>query len=96
LKDNDVTRFGFTAWLCLTVMASPPEPEPAANSLGLNFDQLKIQDPPAPEAKAEDPPQSPSQDAAESAEKKKPYVNPERVKTGGNQRVRAMFLSLPI
>lgn len=77
-------------------MASPPEPEPAANSLGLNFDQLKIQDPPAPEAKAEDPPQSPSQDAAESAEKKKPYVNPERVKTGGNQRVRAMFLSLPI
>ncbi|KAJ7093088.1 hypothetical protein C8R44DRAFT_890864 [Mycena epipterygia] len=56
--------------------------ESPANSLGLDFDQLKIQDPPKPE----DPPQSPSLEAAEPAEKKKPYVNPERVKTGGNQR----------
>ncbi|KAJ7702458.1 hypothetical protein B0H17DRAFT_1044394 [Mycena rosella] len=56
--------------------------EPAPNSLGLDFDQLKIQDPPEAESKPDDTPQSPSQDA----EKKKPYVNPERVKTGGNQR----------
>ncbi|KAF7338566.1 hypothetical protein MVEN_02082800 [Mycena venus] len=62
-------------------MASPSDPEPAPNSLGLNFDQLKIQE---TEAKpVEETPQSPSQDAAEpAAEKKKPYVNPERVKTG--------------
>ncbi|KAJ6547219.1 hypothetical protein B0H19DRAFT_1266155 [Mycena capillaripes] len=66
-------------------MASPAE-EPAANSLGLNFDQLKIQDPDT-ESKPDDPPQSPSPDAAaEPADKRKPYVNPERVKTGGNQR----------
>ncbi|KAJ6606640.1 hypothetical protein DFH09DRAFT_1017753 [Mycena vulgaris] len=64
-------------------MASTSEPPP--NSLGLDFDQLKIQDPSETESKVEDTPQSPSQDA-EPAEKKKPYVNPERVKTGGNQR----------
>ncbi|KAJ7349371.1 hypothetical protein DFH08DRAFT_778566 [Mycena albidolilacea] len=67
-------------------MASTSEPDPAPNSLGLNFDQLKIQDPPDAEPKSEEPPQSPSQDAAAEGEKKKPYVNPERVKTGGNQR----------
>ncbi|KAJ7734936.1 hypothetical protein DFH07DRAFT_844313 [Mycena maculata] len=60
--------------------------ESPANSLGLDFDQLKIQDPTETESKPEATPQSPSQDAAESTEKKKPYVNPERVKTGGNQR----------
>ncbi|KAJ7771865.1 hypothetical protein B0H16DRAFT_1410508 [Mycena metata] len=65
-------------------MASASEPTP--NSLGLDFDQLKIQDPPATEPKAEEAPKSPSVDTAESAERKKPYVNPERVKTGGNQR----------
>ncbi|KAJ7043350.1 hypothetical protein C8F04DRAFT_38047 [Mycena alexandri] len=65
-------------------MASAPEPTP--NSLGLDFDQLKIQDPPETEPKAEEAPKSPSVDTAESAERKKPYVNPERVKTGGNQR----------
>ncbi|KAJ7849098.1 hypothetical protein B0H14DRAFT_2766124 [Mycena olivaceomarginata] len=52
-------------------MASTSEPDPAPNSL---------------EPKSEEPPQSPSQDAAAEGEKKKPYVNPERVKTGGNQR----------
>lgn len=67
--------------------SEPPADSLAPNSLGLDFDQLKIQDPPKPE----DPPQSPAQEAAESAEKKKPYVNPERVKTGGNQRVRRSF-----
>ncbi|KAJ7070347.1 hypothetical protein B0H15DRAFT_793591 [Mycena belliarum] len=64
-------------------MASTSEAPP--NSLGLDFDQLRIQDPFEIEAKSEDTAQSPSKDA-ESAEKKKPYVNPERVKTGGNQR----------
>ncbi|KAJ7231463.1 hypothetical protein B0H12DRAFT_1192602 [Mycena haematopus] len=61
-------------------MASPSEPEPAANSLGLDFDQLKIEDP-EPKSAEETP-----QDAEVAADKKKPYVNPERVKTGGNQR----------
>jgi hypothetical protein len=61
--------------------------EPPQNSLGLDFNQLSIQDPPA-EAKAEGTPQSPTQDAEE---KKKPYINPERVKTGGNQRVSSCF-----
>jgi hypothetical protein len=69
-------------------MASTSEPPP--NSLGLDFDQLKIQDPAESETKPEDPPQSPSQET-EAAEKKKPYVNPERVKTGGSQRVRRSF-----
>ncbi|KAJ6500348.1 hypothetical protein C8R45DRAFT_1121275 [Mycena sanguinolenta] len=64
-------------------MASPSEPEPVANSLGLNFDQLKIQDPPEPEPKSAE---EPAQDADPAGDKKKPYVNPERVKTGGNQR----------
>lgn len=77
---SDVTN----SHLRLTAMASTSEPP---NSLGLDFDQLKIQDTTETESKPEDPPQSPSQDAAEPAEKKKPYVNPERVKTGGNQRV---------
>ncbi|KAJ7632315.1 hypothetical protein FB45DRAFT_912135 [Roridomyces roridus] len=50
--------------------------EPPANSLGLDF-----KDDAGPETK---PATSTSQEPAE--EKRKPYVNPERVKTGGNQR----------
>ncbi|KAJ6513811.1 hypothetical protein C8R47DRAFT_962379 [Mycena vitilis] len=65
-------------------MASPSEPQAGPNSLGLDFDQLKIQDPET-ESKPEEVPQSPSQDA-ESTDRRKPYINPERVKTGGNQR----------
>ncbi|KAF7359461.1 hypothetical protein MSAN_01288800 [Mycena sanguinolenta] len=64
-------------------MASSSEPEPTANSLGLNFDQLKIQDPPETEPKSAE---EPAQDAEPAGDKRKPYVNPERVKTGGNQR----------
>jgi hypothetical protein len=78
----------------LQAMASTSSP----NSLGLDFDQLKIQEPSAPEELAkpsespvlepssqEDQPSTPVN--ADTRDKKKPYVNPERVKTGGNQRV---------
>ncbi|KAJ7074399.1 hypothetical protein C8F01DRAFT_1043575 [Mycena amicta] len=51
-------------------MASPAEPEGPPNSLGLDFEQKS-----EAEIKKDD-----------SADKKKPYVNPERVKTGGPQR----------
>jgi hypothetical protein len=91
LLERDMVVGSKLCCLLLTIMASTSEPDPAPNSLGLNFDQLKIQDPPDAEPKSEEPPQSPSQDAAAEGEKKKPYVNPERVKTGGNQRVRCLF-----
>lgn len=54
-----------------------------ANTLGLDFEQLKIQD--TPEDTAADPSGDKNQP---KTEKKKPYVNPERVKTGGSERVR--------
>ncbi|KAJ7197287.1 hypothetical protein GGX14DRAFT_574405 [Mycena pura] len=60
-------------------MASASEPELPANSLGLDFDRLKVQDP-------DSTPIDPPQDAPTDKDKKKPYVNPERVKTGGTQR----------
>ncbi|KAJ7156106.1 hypothetical protein C8R43DRAFT_1125993 [Mycena crocata] len=58
--------------------------ETPANSLGLDFDQLKIQDPPEAPSKPEEAPQSPSPDAAKPAEKAKPYVRVPN--TGGSQR----------
>ncbi|KAK7023816.1 hypothetical protein R3P38DRAFT_3194359 [Favolaschia claudopus] len=60
-----------------------PDPESASNSLGLNFDQLKIQE--SSDTESKPAPDAPK-DAQPTTEKKKPYVNPERVKTGGNQR----------
>ncbi|KAF7295180.1 hypothetical protein MIND_01056800 [Mycena indigotica] len=54
-------------------MASPAEPEGPPNTLGLDFEQ-KTQE---TEVKKDD---------LLDKEKKKPYVNPERVKTGGPQR----------
>lgn len=50
------------------------------NTLGLDFTQPESPDPTDddPETKTETTP---------SKDKKKPYVNPERVKTGGSQRV---------
>lgn len=82
----------------------------SANSLGLDFDQLKIQEPSAPEEPAkpsESPVLDPSQPTesssqedqpstpvnADTRDKKKPYVNPERVKTGGNQRVSVILIA---
>lgn len=47
------------------------------NTLGLDFTQ-----PESPDLTDNDPETTPTKD------KKKPYVNPERVKTGGSQRVR--------
>lgn len=49
-----------------------------SNSLGLDFEKETAVD----ETAAEQEPK---------AEKKKPYVNPERVKTGGPQRVRVVL-----
>ncbi|KAJ7582476.1 hypothetical protein C8J56DRAFT_1097853 [Mycena floridula] len=66
-------------------MANPSPP----NSLGLDFDQLKIQEPeskPAATAQPTAEPGKPEEAVAEQKEKKKPYVNSERVKTGGTQR----------
>ncbi|KAF9050793.1 hypothetical protein BDZ89DRAFT_940427 [Hymenopellis radicata] len=64
--------------------------EPASNTLGLDFDQLKITEsssPPSNDVPVVDKgSESPDNDHAGKQEKKKPYVNPERVKTGGAQR----------
>ncbi|KAG6865283.1 hypothetical protein C0991_003743 [Blastosporella zonata] len=54
------------------------------NSLGLDFDQLSIQDPSS--AQPEAAPLNPPPNVEIKVEKKKPYVNAERVKTGGSQR----------
>lgn len=66
---------------------------PPTNSLGLDFNAPEA--PPSaqsPEDKTE--PQSPPKSPTEQPhrEKKKPYVNPDRVKTGGPQRVRLIHL----
>lgn len=81
--------------------------ENSSNTLGLDFEQLKVADATAPprdekDAAADAAPSSEAeptvaeQDSGAAAssktgdmkEKKKPYVNPDRVRTGGNQRVR--------
>lgn len=79
---------------------------PNTNSLGLDFatpaeEKPPVEQPPV-EHTAEQPAEQPAEtettsqnNDAESKEKKKqPYVNPERVKTGGQQRVR-ISISLP-
>lgn len=67
---------------------------PPTNSLGLDFDAPdsapeKQTHPSAPpdSVDAQAPTQSPTAEQ-HYREKKKPYVNPDRVKTGGPQRVR--------
>jgi len=61
------------------------------NSLGLDFDQLKITEQESNKTSdADAPPQEDHQTPvaeAQTREKKKPYVNLERVRTGGTQRV---------
>ncbi|KAH7907977.1 hypothetical protein BJ138DRAFT_1137337 [Hygrophoropsis aurantiaca] len=61
-----------------------------SNSLGLDFDSLQIADPTEPSvespiAQSTDEP-SRAVSSADAKDKKKPYINPERVKTGGTQR----------
>ena len=71
---------------------------PASNSLGLNFDALQISDP-TDSVQNEDqapPPEEPAQEQPtptkeQKPDKKKSYHNPERVKTGGPQRVCAQL-----
>ncbi|KAF8921592.1 hypothetical protein CPB85DRAFT_1271514 [Mucidula mucida] len=64
--------------------------EPASNTLGLDFDQLKITESSSPPSNdvpvADKGNDSPDNEHAGKQEKKKPYINPERVKTGGAQR----------
>ena len=75
----------------------------ASNSLGLDLDNLNISesgtaeapvaeaasdDAPATEDAPSDTPKSPQ---TEAKKKEAPYVNPERVKTGGAARVRGLF-----
>ncbi|EEB89460.1 hypothetical protein MPER_12436, partial [Moniliophthora perniciosa FA553] len=77
------------------------ESSPSANTLGLEFNNLSIKDAdakspePASESSAIDvqspsseqpEPDSASKDSKDGREKKKPYVNPDRFKTGGTQR----------
>ena len=63
----------------------------STNSLGLDFDQLKITEQESNKtSEADAPPQEDQQTPVaepQTREKKKPYVNLERVKTGGTQRV---------
>ncbi|KAF7322744.1 hypothetical protein HMN09_00053300 [Mycena chlorophos] len=66
-------------------MASPAEPEVPANTLGLDFEQ-KGAAPASPATPATDTTTGEKKDDGAEREKKKPYVNPERVKTGGAQR----------
>lgn len=75
--------------------------EDSTNALGLEFSQLNVQDKQegdatkteeknekneAPEPSAQPAPATPSTNNTRK-EREKPYVNPERVKTGGSQRV---------
>ncbi|KAL4262980.1 hypothetical protein AB1N83_000809 [Pleurotus pulmonarius] len=66
-----------------------PEDDTSPNTLGLAFDQLKIDETKVEANTAAEEPEQPvpPADAGEPrTEKKKPYVNHERVKTGGAQR----------
>ncbi|KAH0830416.1 hypothetical protein J3R83DRAFT_1811 [Lanmaoa asiatica] len=59
-----------------------------SNSLGLDFEKETATEETATDQAANTPEQE------TKSEKKKPYVNPERVKTGGPQRVRLVLLVL--
>ncbi|OJA11596.1 hypothetical protein AZE42_01959 [Rhizopogon vesiculosus] len=65
--------------------------ESSTNSLGLDFNNLSVKDTAEPAQTLADVPHAPEKQSADVVskdlkEKKKPYVNPERVKTGGAQR----------
>jgi hypothetical protein len=67
--------------------------ESSTNSLGLDFNNLSVKDTAEPAQTPVNESQAPEKQLADVIpkdvkEKKKPYVNPERVKTGGAQRVR--------
>ena len=70
--------------------------EDTTNALGLDFSQLAVnedQSEPQPSQNTQEPEAPTANEQAENApppvrkEKEKPYFNPERVKTGGPQRV---------
>lgn len=81
--------FTFVSYLYITSSMTEPS---SSNVLGLNFDNLHLNDSAIsqdlPQPQSDDPPPDlQSQDSAAKDKKTKPYVNPERVKTGGSQRV---------
>lgn len=66
--------------------------ESSTNSLGLDFNNLSLKETAEPSQADTDESQALENQPADVEsrdvkEKKKPYVNPERVKTGGAQRV---------
>ena len=64
----------------------PEDTSTVNNALGLDFAEKS-------DKQDSHPPQEPSSDfTTVKKEKEKPYVNPERVKTGGPQRVRSLSL----
>lgn len=68
----------------------------ASNALGLDFSQLTVADKqePVPEPNAVE--ENDTTTPTTKKEKGKPYVNPERVKTGGAQRVGHFLYSYQI
>lgn len=62
-----------------------------SNTLGLDFDQTKAEIPAPvaekPKEEVAEPATPVGDDATKPKSKPKPYVNPERVKTGGSERV---------
>jgi len=71
--------------------------EESTNALGLDFSQATIDDKePSPTEPPADGPSSPvtpsgAASALKKREKEKPYINPDRVNTGGSQRVRTIL-----
>jgi len=59
----------------------------ASNALGLDFSHLTVADKPEPVPELNTVEENDTTSTTAKKEKEKPYVNPERVKTGGAQRV---------
>lgn len=88
-RSNSLRGSMFSPWsrLLSTTMA-----ESSTNSLGLDFNNLSLKETAKPPQADADESQALENHPADVEsrdvkEKKKPYVNPERVKTGGAQRV---------
>jgi hypothetical protein len=67
--------------------------EESSNALGLEFSQLAVTDKQEPVSEAPPVEENDTTTTIIKKEKEKPYVNPERVKTGGAQRVAYFFCS---
>lgn len=76
--------------------------EDSTNALGLEFSQLNVQEKQETDSvknndnaeapdESDQPTANPALSTTNRKEREKPYVNPERVKTGGSQRVRSLL-----